>query len=149
MRHSAQLLPRNATRARSCLKNGHASSWPSSPHSEAVRETYIIAGQCSTCCCWCGSEYRRRPDARMRHPSRTNKRVNKCPSELNNTERRLLVATPRAIASAQCHKGTFLLEKRTRRLGGLNSSRIFTTSHFQPSAILRFLMSMGLSLIHI
>ena len=33
---------------------------------------------------------------------------------LANTEKRLLVATQRAIASAQCHKGTFLLEKRTR-----------------------------------
>ena len=114
MRHSAQLLPRNATRAHSCLKNGHVSSWPSSPHSEAVRETCIILGQCSTCCCWRCSGYRRRPDARMRPPSRTNKRVNRCPSELNHTERRLLVATPCAIASAQCHKGPFLLEKRTR-----------------------------------
>ena len=32
---------------------------------------------------------------------------------LANTEKRLLVATQRAIASAQCHKGTFLLEKQT------------------------------------
>ena len=33
---------------------------------------------------------------------------------LANTERRLLVATQPAIASAQCYKGAFLLEKRTR-----------------------------------
>ena len=33
---------------------------------------------------------------------------------LANTEKRLLVATQPAIASAQCYKGTFLLEKRTR-----------------------------------
>ena len=33
---------------------------------------------------------------------------------LTNTERRLLVTTQPAIAFAQCYKGMFLLEKRTR-----------------------------------
>ena len=40
-------------------------------------------------------------------------------------------------------QGHVLAWKTDAPLRGLNSSRIFTTSHFQPSAILRFLMSMG------